>query len=95
MRDSQRRFWNRTGPDDFISRPQPHRSPSTQAGELQSILSAHLTFDLLLQAHLLLLVLVGTADLLFDARQHNLTAHAPVGSRQMRSQQEAAVITAS
>jgi hypothetical protein len=40
-------------------------------------------------------VLVGTADLLFDARQHNLTAHAPVGSRQMRSQQEAAVITAS
>lgn len=43
--------------------------------------SAYLTLDLLLQAQLLLLVLVGTADLLLNARQHNLTAYAPVGIR--------------
>lgn len=39
--------------------------------------TTHLVLDLLLQGQLLLFVLVGPADLLFDARQDNLTALAP------------------
>lgn len=60
----------------------------------QESLPAYLTLDLLLQAQLLLLVLVGTADLLLDAGQHNLTAHTPVGTMaDERCQQKRAVIT--
>lgn len=68
MRDSQRRFQAGPGPDHFIGRPQPRRSSCPGWGaEVHLVLSAHLTLNLLLQAQLLLLVLVGTADLLFDA----------------------------
>lgn len=84
MGDRQRRLQNRTGPDYFIRRLQPHPSCSAQArlgAPVHLIPSAYLTLDLLLQAQLLLLVLVGTADLLLNARQHNLTAYAPVGIR--------------
>lgn len=56
-------------------------------------LPAHLTLNLLLQAQLLLLVLVGTAHLLFNAWQHYLTAHTPAGIRREKCQRKRALIT--
>lgn len=84
MGNSQRRLQNQTGLI-ILSVGHSHMQAAVPrpgwGAPVHLIPSAYLTLDLLLQAQLLLLVLVGTADLLLNARQHNLTANTPVGIR--------------
>lgn len=61
----------------FIRDCNNHRVLVLAVPRLLPAAPTHLALDLLLQGQLLLLVLVGPADLLFDARQDNLAALAP------------------